>query len=207
MSRLFSLMKRWFSGDEPSPTTVSTPVVLSQPEREVVALIDALLDPASNQAALASLQSKGEVAARVIALLLAGRVGRVHAKSEFLLLRMDDLSLQYLWKVEEALVAIGPVAALYVRPLLENRRWPVQFIAAETLGDLKDRDSVAGLLKLLQLEPGRITMAAAEALGKIGDPSAVPHLKKALERANHWDRHAIMQALSKIGGPQVVSDL
>jgi len=87
---------------------------------------------------------------------------------------MDDMSLEYHWKLEKVLVAIGPIAAPYVRPLLESNRWQVQFIAAETLGDLKDRDSVDGSLKLLQRSPGRSSMAAAEALGKIGDPAAVP---------------------------------
>jgi len=96
------------------------------------------------------------------------------------------MSLEYHWKLEKVLVAIGPIAAPYVRPLLESNRWQVQFIAAETLGDLKDRDSVDGSLKLLQRSPGRSSMAAAEALGKIGDPAAVPHLKPARWRADPW---------------------
>ena len=188
MSFLFGRRKRSESDD--------SPVAFSKNEQETVALADALLDAQKADAALAELVRRGKGAARVLALLLAGRV--MQSKWWYWANSGDDLSLDPLWKLEEALVAIGPDAAPFVRPLLHHPRWTTQFMAINTLGDLKDRESLDDIIKLLERPSGRMTMAAAKAIGKIGDLTAIPYLEKALAKATGWDQDCITRAIKDL---------
>lgn len=125
---------------EPSESDDST-AALSRDEREIVALADALLDSGKADAARAELAKRGKSAGRVLALLLAGKV--IQSKWWYWASMGDDISLEPLWKLEEALVAIGSAnAADYVRPLLHHPHWTTQFMAINAIGDMRDNGSL-----------------------------------------------------------------
>ncbi len=174
------------------------PVTLSRQDKEIIALADALLDSKTADAARTQLAHRGKSAGRVLALLLAGRV--MQSKWWYWATFGDDMCLEYLWKLEEALVAIGPEAAPFVRPLMHHRIWTIKFMAINTIGDLRDRESLSDLLNLLEKDPSafRMAMAAIEAVGKIGDPTAIPRLEKVFPQVSEGDKRLITQVIEDL---------
>jgi len=173
------------------------PAALSRDEQACIPLVDALADDGKREQATKALVRRPQAAAKVLTMALQGRVGSDLWRSAGM---MDDIGLDALWKLEKAIVALGSVAAPYVRPLLNDDRWPVQFMAINALGDLKDKESLPEIVKLLQPSNGRISMAAAEALGKIADPAAIPYLEEALKQATWWGEREIAEALRACRG-------
>jgi twitching motility protein PilT len=94
------------------------------------------------------------------------------------------------------------------RPLIQLLRdpdWWVRVTAADTLGRLKDPQSVEPLIAALGDD--EVRWSAIDALGRIGDVRALPALGKLLSDPQAGMRIEVMQALVHFNHPQVVNAL
>jgi hypothetical protein len=182
---------------KPSESDEST-TTLSQDERDIVTLADALLDSGKADAVRTQLARRGQSARRVLALLLGGNIPQ--SKWWYWTTMGDDLCLEYLWKLEEAIVALGPPATDELRRLLHHPRWTTQFMAINALGDLRDRESLNDILQILKQAPSsfRRAKAAIEAIGKIGDPTAIPYLEEVFPKASIGDQNRITEVIKNL---------
>jgi HEAT repeat protein len=95
--------------------------------------------------------------------------------------------------------ALGCRAHASLVTLLHDGDADVRVFAASLLGDVKDREAVAGLIQTLDDPDANVRVAAAEALGKIGDEKAVCPLTATLN-GSPWEAMAAIEAIGRIGG-------
>jgi HEAT repeat protein len=102
-----------------------------------------------------------------------------------------------------ALAKIGQPATQVFQAALQDEDWFVRAIAAKSLGQIKDPQTVKDLVNVLNDKEWFVRKRAAEALSKIGEPAIVP-LIDALKDQNGLVRECAAEALSKIGEPAIV---
>lgn len=105
-----------------------------------------------------------------------------------------------------ALYRIGTPAAMEgVRAALTDADVQVSVAAARSIGMSKDKQALAGLLKLIDSGPDALKRQVATALGQIGDKSAVPALIDASSKTDdRFIRHAIIHSLMSINDVKTV---
>ena len=82
---------------------------------------------------------------------------------------------------------------------LNSRRWWHRSEAALALGLVRDRQSVATLVSLLDDDHEQVRAAAIDALGEIGDVAAVPALLARMDDRKRLERTRVVQALRALG--------
>jgi HEAT repeat protein len=95
--------------------------------------------------------------------------------------------------------ALGCKAHTSLISLLSDRDADVRVFSASLLGDVNDREAIAGLIGALDDAEVNVRVAAAEALGKIGDEETVCDLASALN-GSPWEAMAAIEAIGRIGG-------
>lgn len=97
-------------------------------------------------------------------------------------------------------------ATPYLMNLLEDEDPEVRTFTGVILGEIKDPDSVEGLIKALADDDENVRHAAAEALGFIGDQRALEPLIDCLD-ADFWIQYPAVIALGNIGDPAAIQHL
>lgn len=90
---------------------------------------------------------------------------------------------------------------------LNDKDRDMVLIAAQKLGEAKDKSVVPELVKALFKRPDDVRTAAARALGSIGDASAVPYLVQLLDDNNTVVAAAAADSLGEIGEVSAVPHL
>jgi len=108
---------------------------------------------------------------------------------------------------DAVLKAIGKPAVPFLMRALEapQAKDPelLQYNAARLLGDLKAREAVELLRRVLREGSSRVRQSAAAALGTIGDPSALPDLLElAQSDADFYLQMRAIDALGRLGDPR-----
>lgn len=105
----------------------------------------------------------------------------------------------------EALSRIGKPAIEPLIEVLQDRDLYVHFVAARTIGKIKDPRAVDSLIPVLYEPLWDVRQAAVQALGKIGDVKAISPLLKKL-RDREWKvRKSALSALNKIEKKTLIS--
>ncbi|MGE0440592.1 MAG: HEAT repeat domain-containing protein [Gemmatimonadales bacterium] len=86
--------------------------------------------------------------------------------------------------------------AEWFRPWLGDEDAEVRATAARSLGDLRDRSSLGGLMKLVDDPSTDVREAAVGALGDIRDPAALPAIQRAIGDRDAEVRQRALHALS-----------
>lgn len=86
---------------------------------------------------------------------------------------MGDESSTMRSQASISLARLGPIALPKLTAALRDSRPSVRQLAAEALGDIGSRESVAPLVQLIETDKSGARLEAIAALGKIGDPSAI----------------------------------
>ncbi len=154
---------------------------------------------------------RGYVGVRSLAAKSLGRIGDAQAAGALMEALKDDKSksLQL-----SALKSLGQLryhkAVPAIRPFLDAPDPRMRRTAAMTLGNLRDRDSVARLLRMARDDDSPLVRpAAVEALGLIGDRRTIEKLLPFVDDSNAYLRAALAHALSTLDGqtPAVIDAL
>lgn len=143
--------------------------------------------------------SKGE---RFPAGLFDGLFGRNIEKRAVVimteLLREGDSSEDIQLSILRALGELGRRTEVAVSPIIEklNEGSRIRSQAVESLGKIRDRESVPVLLQVLEEEKNKYPIIWA--LGEIGDKRAVPALNRLLASEDKYARYNARNALKKI---------
>lgn len=152
-------------------------------------------DPAAIRQLTARLASDDPCVRRTAAKMLGGSTVDDAALARLL----DDPSPRIR---EAALLAIGhhdrPALRPRVERMLRSDNQPEAVMAAWSLGELEDRESVDPLVRLLDHRSARMRMTVAWALGQIEDPRATRPLLPLLEDSDAAVRWATAVALGDI---------
>ena len=106
-------------------------------------------------------------------------------------------------KVSAALVKLGKPTVIPLISCLKDKSNIVRYLAADALGDIRDKIAVEPLINCLNDKYPDVVSSAASALGKIGDTRAIEPLIGCLKDKNEGSTN-ITDAIGKIGGNQTV---
>jgi HEAT repeat protein len=107
------------------------------------------------------------------------------------------------WEKSDAARSLVPKL---IEALRDENPW-ARFIAAWSLGEIKDPRAVEPLIATLKDKDFRVRWNAAKALGEIGDPKAVKPLIAALKDENSGVRSNAAWSLGEIQDPKAVEPL
>jgi len=170
-------------------------------------------DPEVRAHAETRLMGLAEEAIPVLSQALSDESPAVRDRAGWLLARARYLALVTLEGAEEALAdrsiyvreaavrslkRFGAAAAPALCRALDDRDMFVRGVAAEALGELRERAAVPSLCALLETAGGDTGPLIAQALGQIGSGAAAPALARALETSDHGTRMASADALAEI---------
>ncbi len=135
---------------------------------------------------------------RRYALSILGKTGDPRLKELFLsALRDTDKTCRAV--AAAALTGLGETVVPDLVSLLFDADWRVRYRAAETLGEIGNRESAGALVRALSDEKDHVRYMAAKGLGKTGNSGAVPALVGCLEDENPYVRKAAVISLGKLG--------
>jgi HEAT repeat protein len=120
------------------------------------------------------------------------------------LLKDDDLGVRM--AAGNALAKIGKSAVPSLIMALTDSRNDVKKIAAETLGKIKDIESIGPLIQLLKDDDSGIRLTAERSLQELGKP-AVPFLIEALENDNNNIRNGAATVLGRLKDTEAIDHL
>lgn len=113
--------------------------------------------------------------------------------------QLDTDDLEQESKAREALVKLGRAAVKPLANSINAKSLNLRENVVAALGDLKIKEAVAPLSRVLKIdEEAGVRCAAAEALASIGDPSAVEPLIQAVTDKDEDVQNAAIQALEGI---------
>jgi len=148
---------------------------------------------------LYDLASKGDRAARIVALDALSRAG-TDSTISFLASFLADPDPYIRAQAARGLGQLGADTARSALDRLTRDEWDVvRFAAAEGLVRLGDRKALAPLVEALKSPQVSIRMRAAEVLGALAVQEAVPTLLEALNDADRYVRLYAAQALVELG--------
>jgi len=107
------------------------------------------------------------------------------------------------WEKSDAARSLVPKL---IEALRDENPW-ARFIAAWSLGEIKDPRAVEPLIATLKDKDFRVRWNAAKALGEIGDPKAVKPLIAALKDEDSWVRWRAAEALGEIKDSKALEPL
>lgn len=173
--------------------------------RVVQTVIDSVMD------------EKSDVAAHLLAKLMAAAGGESKLQFESQLIRMGDRAVDALvvqaesetdWQtLMRSLDALGKLQAKQGIPIMHKHlRHPkdwVRIAAAHALGDVGGKEVIPALVAALKDSSETVASAALIGLGNVGDLDALDACAQMLYHKNPRVRAAAVSALAKMGGPDV----
>ena len=107
----------------------------------------------------------------------------------------------------EELYQIGPPAAPDLIKALQNSDPGIRKEAARLLGDLKIKEAIVPLSKLIKDNKDWVVRSVVYSLGNIADPAAVAPLKEALKHYDESVREAALYSLDELQAESALPDI
>lgn len=167
---------------------------LSQVKQSVIQALVEIREPAI-QSLISALDNKRSNVREAAAETL-GRIGDPVSIGPLVqILKDDDLGVRM--AVGNALAKIGKPAVPTLTMVLTDSSNDVKKVAAETLGKIKDLESIEPLIQLLKDDDLGVRLTTVSSLQEVGEP-AVPSLIEALKNDNNNIRNGAATALGRI---------
>lgn len=185
--------------DRMSNVRAAAALALQRVGRRQPALVAAALQALSQSSpgeALAELLQANDPQVRMAAIQLLRWLGQPAFAPQLLAL-LDDEPLRQ--AAAEALVALGPQAALTLRPRWEQASDRERTYLAYLFGQTRLTEAADLLSQALNSPDSELRMVAAQGLGKIGSPGLIPTLMQALEDRVAEVREQSLNSLIEIG--------
>lgn len=175
---------------------------LTDPERCVRLIAARALGTTSNPDALAPLLRALDDDDPSIRILVARSLGNFKdtRSAEALVRRAaNDDEVHFRTAATQSLVRVGAAAVQPLRTSLASDDCYFAAWAAQTLGEVGDREAVRALLKVAESPSAVVRNEAARALGKLGDSQAAEPLARLLTDNNAAVRSSAATALGRLG--------